>query len=299
MLRDYTSGGVYRDSGTEEPPWKFIAAAPIDGGTVSANAWTGDALFVYTTSAAWYLPAADTWKAIVDPAIADLDVVAAAWTGDQLVVLGAAEDPDTPSRAYSLGSPADAICCRRLAAPPFGADHGVLVPTDDGALFIGGHNSRSDEAPFFAAYRPVTDTWIELEPPPLVDGPGLDATWSQGMLVAMDHTLASAWWTPADGWHALPDLPFQARGCYPRSIAFDDSVFVWHCRDAAWLVPESGRWTTIATPELPSHTVSTSCLPLATESTVLLWCGNGDGSTPLLFEAHTLDAGSRNDHIDS
>ena len=109
----------------------------------------------------------------------------------------------------------------------------------------------------------------------------------------IDAALDAAVWNPDAGWLSLPELPFAERGCYPRAIPFANSVFVWHCRDAAWLDPASETWIDVATPELPSHTVSTSCLPVATTSTILLWCGNGDGSPPLFFEAYSPVPGGR------
>lgn len=284
MLREYHGGGAYRTGPTEGPAWSFIAAAPIDGGLVSASVWTGDALFIHTSEPAWYMPATNSWHPIETTVMDGADIVAATWHGNQLVVLSAGTSGDTPGPFYGLDPPPAATCCRRLSPPPFDVDYGTLVSLADTIVFIGGHSSRTHEAPSFAEYRPSTDSWAQPTPPPLAATPGLDATWSGETLVAIDTELRAAAWTPDAGWQSLPDLPFDPLGCYPRAITFGGSVFVWHCRDAAWLDPATGTWIEVATPELPSHTVSTSCRPLDTDSSILLWCGNGDGSPPLLFE---------------
>lgn len=287
MLHEYRGGGSYRPDAGDAPSWTFLAPAPI-GGPAGATAWTGTAMFVTASGAAWYEASSDRWTAVNDHRLDTVVPVAASWTGDQLLVLPEARATNEPGPLYGLDAPPAPTCCRSLATPPFAADHGSMHHIGDDVVFIGGHTARQGEPPTFASYRPSSDSWTLLESPPLTSTAGLTATWTGDTLIAIDTALETAAWTPASGWQPLASLPFDAIGCYPRSIAFAGSTFVWHCRNAAWLDLDSRTWIDIATPDLPSHTVSTTCEPLATESSILLWCGNGDGGPPLLFEALTV-----------
>ena len=122
----------------------------------------------------------------------------------------------------------------------------------------------------------------------------MTAAWTGTSLLAIDYHLNSARWQPGSGWTRLPSLPFEFAACFPQATSIGDTVFVWYCRQAALYDTATESWQRIPTPEIDPHAVSTSCLPVAAATTVLMWCGNGDGSEPFFWEidpSQTLASG--------
>lgn len=282
LLADYTSGAIYRPGAVAAPAWSIMTRPTIAGGPVAAAAWTGNDLFVYTTAPSRFDPASNVWTPH-DPVPGSFRALAAAASHGGVIVLGNTPDPDgagSPTLAYALD--ADGNCCTRLPSPPAELTYATAMWASERLVVIGA--GPSDARPRLLSYHPPRGEWTEHDAPDLDPSRGLAAVWADGSLVVVDARLGTATWSFESGWATAAPAPFEDRSCWPRVAAWGSAVFVWYCREASVFEPSSGTWTAVPTPELPSHTISTSCLPVATEESILLWCGNGDGADPLMWE---------------
>jgi hypothetical protein len=281
LTNGFTSGAMFSPSATGEPAWRTMPRPDVAGGEVTASVWTGRTLLVATDAVAVLDPIGLGWTTGNPPI--PIEPFTAAWTGSEVIVVGRSPG-DGPSTTVALAYGAEGSCCRVLPPPPIVLDHGTAAWNGSRVVLIGGRRDGTERA-VLATYDPDSDTWDTHGDTPLQGGPGLTAVWSGGSLVAIDADLAGGRWNEAAGWRTMKDPPFELVGCFTRMAVVGNEVFVWHCRQAAVYDPASGRWTSISTPVLPSHTISTSCVPEATGTTVYLWCGNGDGATPLFYAA--------------
>jgi hypothetical protein len=204
--------------------------------------------------------------------------IAATWTGDEVIAVGYGEDPGLPwDNTFAVAVDPDSGCCRSVPPPPIDLTYGDVFWTGDHVLLIGGlerHVEAASATPGFARYDPRSDTWTELEAPPLDGARELTAAWTDQGLVVVDWLMRSAVWNEGTGWQALAKAPFEFRECFPQAVTVGEVVFVWYCRQAALLDTSTWVWTPIATPQLDPHAVSTSCQPVAADDAVLMWCGN-------------------------
>jgi hypothetical protein len=279
LSREFMSGAIYSPSATAGPSWQTMPRPEEGGGIVTASGWTGRLFFASAKSVVAFDPTDRAWTTAVPPL--PIAPFAAVWTGTEVIVVGGSPR-DAPASTVALAYGADGSCCRLLPPPPVSIDHGVAVWNGAEVILIGGRSDR-DEVAVLATYDPESNRWEARGDTPLGGARGLTAVWSAGSVVAIDSELVGGRWNQESGWRAMKPPPFDAPGCFTRLTAVGNDVFAWHCRQAAVYDPASGRWAAIATPELPSHAISTSCVPRAAGRTVYLWCGNGDGARPLFY----------------
>lgn len=250
--------------------------------------WTGEGLYLFTGAAAMFEPAESLWRSLAYPPVTPSHPLTAAWTGTEVVLIGyQVHPPRFENNIFAVAYGPEGECCRRLPDPPIDLSYGRALWTGNRLLLIGGFEGGPRGAASsvgFAAYEPAADTWTTLDPAPLDGRRELSATWTGGSLIAVDYFLRAAEWNPESGWRTLPDVPVAQAQCFPRTTTIEGGVFVWYCRQAAMYDTAAEQWIPIATPDLDPHAVSTSCLPVAAQDVVLMWCGNGDGAEPFFWE---------------
>jgi hypothetical protein len=278
-----TMGGEVSDAAGYSPPqdqWRPLPASPIAGDVDGALAWAGGELVAFTGDVATFQPDQNEWTVPSDLPAAAPRPLAATAANDDVILIGS----DDGRGLFAVAVTHEDGCCRHLADPPIGFDHGRALWSGSRVLLIGGEAAQGSPGaePRFAGYDPETGTWTVLEPPPLDGSPGLTAAWTGDRLLAVDFALAAATWDAERGWRRMPGAPLEFQGCFPRIVMAGDIVFAWYCRQAAVFDPGSEQWTRIATPELDPHAVSTSCVPVAAHESVLMWCGN-DPAEPFFW----------------
>lgn len=276
--------------------WEPIAAAPIEGRTDAAAAWTGSELIVWggyepgqtgnLADGAAYDPATDTWEELPKAPGDDLGGESAVWTGRELLVWGG-ETAGRDFRERGKAFDPDTRRWRSFAGGPYwslGSHTAVWTGTE--MLVWGGVPS---ERAVGAAYDPATDEWETVPQGPLGSRHGHEAVWTGSEMVVWGGLLqsganiaegpdAAAYDPETRTWRTLPDAPLDPAHAAVSFWTGQEVVIAGGlgdrtaARSGAAYDPAENRWRSIA--EIPPAAERDGApIPLTDLGVTPVWTG--------------------------
>lgn len=275
----------YRDGA-----WTTIASARIPSGPEPVVVWTGNAVVVYTGTAAAWDPESDEWRVLTFPPQGGTFYsgapLAGVVTDGPIVILGTKTYPSsTGSNVFVAGYGADLACCAPYEDPPFSLSFAEAHWTGSHILVIGsltlpnGRPMAEARGEVLATLDPRTGVWTVLDPPPFPDARAMSSTWTGDHLVAWSAAGASARWSETAGWEPMSAVPVQHGDCAMHTVALDGGdVFAMRCGTAALWSADTGRWNSVAVPSGSRAWPIDECAPAGhgVDGAVHVWCSSPD-----------------------
>ncbi len=219
---------------------------------------------------------------------------ASAWTGTELIIWGGAANFGGRIRSDGAAYDPTADLWRVLADSPLGArESGQAVWTGQEALVWGGDRG-GDGGPQVgdgASYRPTSDTWREIRPPPSEPDQDIwyEVVWTGTEMIiwgADRFDIRSYGWAyePSGGeWRRLPDAPLSTRFNHTM-IWTGKEVLVWGgtsagdiqepLGDGAAYDPATDSWRTLAAAPLDPRSSHTA---VWVDDVMIVWGGRSEG----------------------
>ena len=251
--------------------WASMPAAPLQGRSDTAFAWTGRELLIwggwdggfrdepYFDDGAAFDPVAGTWR-VLAPAPIEARSAFSVWTGDELIVWGSRER--AARRLDGAAYDPSTNTWRTIADGPTDFTDGSAVWSGEEMIVFGaaldGNNHADTPTAVAAAYDPAANTWREL-PPSDLSPQAMTAAWLDDELIAWDYDQASAAYDPIDNvWRPLERVPLAFSECRPVSVATSRTVFGEFCGKTVAFSTDEDAWHRIPMP-LPSDSSGGCC----------------------------------------
>ena len=274
----------------DEPGWRLLPKAPIEGRLGQRAVWTGREMVIWggmtdldanpLTDGAAFDPAAATWRKVPAAPLSPRFDATAVWTGREVLVFGGTSVDGDILADGAAWDPA-AGTWRRLAASPLGARDGAVVawtgdrlvvwggatvppPDAAGAPAAGDTPPASEMRVDGSAYVPATDSWVPVAAAPIPARSGAESVWTGTRLLISggyhegdddDRTDGAAFDPVSGAWSpiAARPAPGSCGGDVPCDGVWTGTVALFPASGLAY-DPAGDRWSAVA----PYPTADTS-----------------------------------------